>query len=116
MKKVIKLTESDLARIIKRVIKEEMKGPHRPGENMFASSPKITGNKFYDTEDRPVDDEQIDFFEKKTFGPDEYDDFMDYINNCNTKWCLTTKKYYDFYTQTGGPLVVGKGRRKNTEL
>lgn len=100
MKKTIRLTESDLIRLVNRVIKEE-----EDEMDVFASAPHIQKG-YYDKMDRPVKGD-IEYDESRTFGPNEYDDFMEYINNCNTRWCLTTKKFYDKYTK-GGPLVVAK--------
>jgi hypothetical protein len=36
---------------------------------------------------------------------------MEYINNCDTRWCLTTKRFYDQYAKMGN-ITVGKGRRR----
>ena len=68
----------------------------------FAYQPD--SKKWYDAEDYEVD-EPGNFSDEKTFGPGEYDDFMEYINNCNTKWCLTTKRFYDEYAKRGGIKV-----------
>jgi len=106
MKKIVKLTEADLARIVKRVIKEN------EDEELFATHDYQAG-KYYDTMDRRVDSD-IEFSEKKEFGPEDYDSFMEYINNCNTRWCLTTKRMYDAYASKGN-ITVGKGKRKVTE-
>lgn len=104
MKKVIRLTESDLIRLVNKVIKEN------GDEEMFATH-GYQGGKYYDTMDKPVDSD-IEFSEKREFGPEDYDSFMNYINNCNTRWCLTTKKMYDKYASKGN-ITVGKGRRKS---
>ena len=103
MKKTIRLTENDLARIVKRVIKEN------EDEEMFATH-DAHGGKYYDTMDRRVDSD-IEFSETREFGPEDYDSFMEYINNCNTRWCLTTKRMYDMYANTGN-ITVGKGIRR----
>ena len=103
MKKIVRLTESDLAHIVKRVIKEN------EDEEMFATH-DFHGGKYYDTMDRRVDSD-IEFSETREFGPEDYDSFMEYINNCNTRWCLTTKRMYDMYANTGN-ITVGKGIRR----
>lgn len=103
MKKIVRLTEADFARLVERIIKEN------EGEEMFATHDAHLG-KYYDTMDRRVDSD-IEFSEKKEFGPEDYDDFMEYINKCNTRWCLTTKRMYDMYAKTGN-ITVGKGIRK----
>lgn len=106
MKKIVKLTEADLARIVKRVIKEN------EDEELFATHDYQAG-KYYDTMDRRVDSD-IEFSEKREFGPEDYDSFMEYINNCDTRWCITTKRMYDAYASKGN-ITVGKGKRKVTE-
>ena len=103
MKKIVKLTEADLTRIVRRVMKEN------EDEEIFATH-DAHGGKYYDATDRPVNVD-IEFSEKREFGPEDYDDFMEYINNCNTRWCLTTKRMYDMYAKTGN-ITVGKGKRK----
>lgn len=107
MKKVIRLTESDLVRLVKRVVKESE-------EEMFATSSfhkNKGGDQFWlDTDDVSSSEKEIEFPDVREFGPDEYDSFMEYINNCDTKWCLTTKKWYDLYSSDGG-LKVGRGKR-----
>jgi len=87
----------------KRKIKENK------GEEMFATH-DTHGGKYYDKMERRVDSD-IEFSETKEFGPEDYDSFMEYINNCDTRWCITTKKYYDMYAQRGN-ITVGKGKRK----
>jgi hypothetical protein len=107
MKKVVRLSESELTRLVKRIISEQ--DIESDEDEFFASAPH-TKQGYYDTSDRPV--KYVEgYHESKTFGPDEYDDFMEYINNCNTKWCLTTKKFYDMYTK-GGPLTVAKRKKR----
>jgi hypothetical protein len=76
-------------------------------EEMFA---KASMTKYLDTMDREVKGD-IEFYEKKEFGPEDYDSFMEYINNCDTKWCLTTKRFYDRYVKMGN-ITVGKGTRR----
>ena len=103
MGRIVRLTESDLSRIVKRVIKENK------DEEMFATH-DAHGGKYYDTMDRRVDSD-IEFSETREFGPEDYDSFMEYINNCNTRWCLTTKRMYDMYANKGN-ITVGKGIRR----
>lgn len=121
-KNVIRLTESDLEKIVRKVIMEQMSGvafgaegnglkvkKEDKGEEMFAKADNIMTH-YRDTMDSRVMDD-IEFSEKKEFGPEDYDSFMEYINNCDTKWCLTTKRFYDQYAKRGN-ITVGKGRRK----
>jgi len=122
MKKVIRLTESDLEKIVRKVVEEQSVGlafgaegnglkvrKGDKGEEMFAKSDNIMTN-YRDSMDSPVMGD-IEFSEKKEFGPEDYDSFMEYINNCDTRWCITTKKYYDKFVKMGN-ITVGKGRRR----
>ena len=112
MEKTVRLTERDLSRLVKRVIREfddSMQGRTDTGEmDIFAKSPGSGLNKFRDKFDYEVEDTEFD--DTKEFGPEEYDDFMEYINGCDTSWCLTTKKYYDSYANRG-PITVGRRKR-----
>ena len=106
MGKIVRLTESDLARIVKRVIKEQE-------EEIFSTHPSFTsqGKEWWlDKQDRPVDSD-IEFSDVKEFGPEDYDSFMEYINNCSTRWCIKTKHFYDIYANKGN-IKVGKGIRR----
>jgi len=124
--RIIRLTENDLNRLVKRILKEQQaidefffeddednpverkpssgENPRKWATNYpaekgpFAYNPKTAG--WIDAEDTHVV-EPTDYSEEKEFGPDEYEDFMEYINNCNTRWCLTTKKFYDRYSKEG---------------
>ena len=98
MRKVIRLTESDLTRIVKRVIREGEAFAHHDS----------TG--WVDQDDRHVPQDYMDVkggLEQRKFGPGEYDDFMEYINNCDNKWCVKTKEFYDNYAEKG-PIRVRK--------
>ena len=121
MKKIVRLTERDLSRLVRRVIKEQQMtnefffDTEDESEDMGRELPMITPNKkaikgpfaqskidnnWYDSNDERVD-EPTDFSDEKEFGPEDYDSFMEYINGCNTKWCLTTKRMYDAYANVG---------------
>ena len=106
MKKVIRLTESDLVRIVKRVIKEQAE----------MSSPKYrmnawTPDSWYDEDERQVDDIDDDFEEEVEFGPEDYDNFMDYIKDIKHNWSLgygaPGKRWYDKHTKTQ-PVKIRK--------
>lgn len=102
MKKIVKLTESDLMRIVKRVLKEQE-------EEAFASHP-AHGEKWLNKDDRWMDEPDIELTSVREFGPGEYEDFMEFINGCNVKWCNKVKHLYDMYAEHG-KFKVGKGRR-----
>jgi hypothetical protein len=94
----------DLEKFDARMEKFPKKPPTRkPEEGPFASA----GEGWYDSEEMEVM-EPTDYSEEKTFGPDDYENFMEYINNCNTKWCLTTKRMYDAYSKKPGGIKVRK--------
>jgi hypothetical protein len=95
MKKIVRLTESDLNRLVKRIIKES-------DDNMFAKHDLVGG--WRDKNDLRVD-EPSDYGEERSFGPEDYDDFMDFINGCDTSWCLKTKKWYQRYAGKGNITV-----------
>ena len=101
MKKIVRLTESDLTRLVKRIIKES-----EEEMDIFAKAPESGINKFKDKFDRDVQGD-IEFDDTREFGPEEYEDFMEYINGCNTSWCIKSKKWYDKYSERG-PITVGK--------
>jgi hypothetical protein len=88
--------DNDDSEIKKAPLRKAEKGP-------FASA----GDGWYDADEREVD-EPTDYSEERSFGPDEQESFMDYINNCNTKWCLTTKRMYDIYAKKPGGIRVRK--------
>jgi hypothetical protein len=121
--KIVRLTESDLIRLVRKVVKEEQgdeldsmlddfyeKQGGRPAQKPLSKSTKGPfashgdDNKFYDADDR-LSAEPTDYSEEREFGPDEYDDFMEFINNCNTKWCIQSKRLYDTYASRGNIKV-----------
>jgi len=120
MAKIIRLTESDLTRIVKRAIKEHFNYGGEPEQSSqdfedddefdaFASHP-MAGSNYFNKQD-VAHKGNLDFDEGKVFGPEDYDSFMEYINGCNTKWCLTTKRMYDSYASKGPISVVKKFRK-----
>ena len=118
MKRVIRLTESDLVRLVKRVVKEQ------EFDRELSRAPKgILGHmdSWYDEGDRPVNPDEFDYDEEFEFGPD---DFEDYISHTDTdfpenRWSFNAKGfkgdrspgkgYYDRY-QKLGPVKLRKKR------
>jgi hypothetical protein len=127
VKKIVRLTESDLVRLVKRVVKEQSeidilkmntgadidkaiddyyeKQGGRPAAKPLSKSKEgpFAHHKdigWYDSKDR-ASAEPTDYSEEREFGPGEYDDFMEFINNCDNKWCLQTKRFYDTYANQG---------------
>jgi len=117
MKKIIRLTESDLVRLVKRVVKEQ------EFDRELSRGPKkgILGWKdnWYDEGDRPINPDDFEYDEEIEFGPD---DFEDYISQTDTdfpenRWSFNAKGfkgdrsigkgYYDRY-QKQGPVKLRK--------
>lgn len=105
MKKIVRLTESDLVKLVKRVIKEQ------EFDRELSRSPKgILGHmdKWYDENDSPVNPDDFDYDEEIEFGPD---DFEDYISHTETdfpenKWSFNVKNMF-----RKGDRSTGKGYR-----
>jgi hypothetical protein len=99
MRKIVRLTERDLTRLVKRIVRETEEMDEIRGRAPYG---KPGGSdKFYDADDFEMDDESMmDYSEEKTFGPDNYEDFIDFINGCDTKWCVATKE--DYLNNKGG--------------
>jgi hypothetical protein len=120
MKKIVRLTESDLVRIVKRVVREQ------EFDRELSRAPKgIMGHRdhWYDEGDRPIKPDEFDYDEEFEFGPD---DFEDYIAHTETdfpenRWPFNAKDYkgkgsrsvgkgyYDRY-QKDGPIKIRKKR------
>ena len=113
MKKSVRLTESDLVRLVKKVI-EEQKFPL--GKKGYLGHNDL----WFDEMDRPVRGE-FDYDEEIEFGPD---DFEDYINHTEmdfpeNRWSFGQKGrnqdrnpgklYWDKYQQHG-PVKLRKKR------
>jgi hypothetical protein len=91
MKKIVKLTERDLTRIVRRVISEA---------DAIARVQSLGKDNWLDSDDRMINRPNLKRFpDEKRFGPNDYEDFMEYINDCDTEWCIKTKKFYDLYTK-----------------
>lgn len=136
MRKVTRLTESDLIRLVKKVIRENGRvneyfyyddigdspvEPSTPNKGnpkwKMAASPgnKVRGNRvvdrenWYDERDKPMNPSDLDTATHgKVFGPDQYEEFMEYINDCDTMWCVKTKNMFDKYQEEMGPVSVVK--------
>jgi hypothetical protein len=101
MKKVVRLTESDLIRLVRKVIKEQELDRELPQRKKG-----IIGhnNRWYDEKDYPVDPDEFDYDEEIEFGPD---DFEDYIAHTETdfpenRWSFGEKGFK-------GDRTAGKG-------
>lgn len=133
MSKIVRLTESELIRLVKRVIKEQeneggffydgqsgeeldkMLGDFRQKQGMsgkrFTMKMKpgtkgILGHKdnWFDEYDRPVDPEEFDYDEEVEFGPD---DFEEYISQTEKDFPENKWSFRD--KDIEGKRTVGKG-------
>ena len=116
MKKILRLTENDLIRLVKKIIQEQEFERELP-----RMKKGILGHKdsWYDEEDRPVNPDEFEYDEELEFGPD---DFEDYISHTETdfpenRWSFGMKGikgdrgpgkgYWDRY-QKQGPIKLRK--------
>jgi hypothetical protein len=119
MKKIVRLTESDLVRFVKKIDKEQELYRELPMRKKGILGHK---DRWYDVDDRPVKNpDEFDYDEEIEFGPD---DFEDYISHTETdfpenRWSFNAKGfkgdrsmgkgYWDRY-QKDGPIKL---RRKH---
>ena len=115
MKKVIRLTESDLIRLVKRVIKEE-----RYGSFGNMKRPDFKGDTYIDDDDRFVDDEELfGIGDEDEFDTEEFDDFESYSKKYpedredSPRWFKGKqgKTMFDTYKKTTGKPFKVKTRR-----
>ena len=115
MKKIVRLTESDLARIVRRVINEEK---YSSFGNMRRKDFK--GDKYVSDKDRFVDDEEIyGIGDEDLFDTEEFDDFESYSekypedSDDSPSWFKGNqgKTMFDKYRETTGKPFKVKTRR-----
>ena len=118
MKKVIRLTESDLTRIVKRVM-NEMLDSHVPRKSKGILGQDAYG--WFDQLDRPIkNQDEFDYDEEYEFGPDDFEDYLDKTSDVDNKWSFQAKgwdgsdkpgrDYFDAYTKHGKKLKLRKKR------
>jgi hypothetical protein len=118
MKKIIRLTESDLVRLVKRVVREQ------EFNRESSRAPKgILGHRdgWYDEGDRPVNPDEFDYDEEFEFGPEDFEDYISHTDKDfpENRWSFNAKGfkgdrspgkgYYDRY-QKQGPIKLRKKR------
>ena len=119
MKKTVRLTEADLIKLVKRIIKEQEFERELP-----MGMKGILGHKdsWYDEQDNPINPDDFEYDEEIEFGPE---DFEDYISHTETdlpgnRWSFGMKGvkdndrtpgkgYWDRY-QKQGPIKLRKKR------
>jgi len=119
MKKVVRLTESDLVRIVKRVINEERYGSFG---NMKRKD--FRGDSYVRDDDRFVDDDEIyGIGDEDEFDTEEFDDYESYEKKYpldsedSPNWFKSkdkdySKRMFDTYREkTGRPFKVKTRRR-----
>ena len=120
MAKIIRLTESDLTRIVKRVIKET--GRYGSFGNMRRKDFK--GDQYFDDMDRPVKDDEIyNIGSSDDFDTEEFYDYESYTSKYpeddddSPSWFKGAggigKKMFDTYREkTGKPFKVKTRKKK----
>lgn len=83
MKRIIKLNESDLERIIRRSLRE------MEGDDIDMRSEK----RFGDMKDK-FKDEYEDEYEDEYPSEEERQDFIDYVCGFKKDWCSKTKRFF----------------------
>jgi len=119
MSKIIRLTEADLARIVRRVIKEQELDKELP-----RGKKGILGHndRWYDEMDRPVNPDDFEHDEEIEFGPDDFENYLNHTERDfpTNRWSFGMqgrkasdrtpgKRYWDRYQQDG-PIKLRKKR------
>ena len=80
MKKIVRLTEADLVRIVKKVIAEEEGMPKKLRGNYRIRN--WGPDTWHDEDDRSVNPLEIEDYEEEVeFGPNDYEKFLDYTKD-----------------------------------
>jgi len=117
MARIVRLTESDLTRLVKRVIREM-------DSDIPRKSRGIMGHKdsWFDDMDRPTNPDEFEHEEEIEFGPNDYDEYLKHTSDIENKWPFVPdteserrgygnrgKSYFDRYTKEG-PVKLRKRR------
>ena len=112
MAKIVRLTESDLTRLVRRVIKESDKPRKSRG---------ILGHKnsWFDDMDSPTNPDEFEHDEEFEFGPNDFEEYLKHTSDIDNKWDFKTQSHkgdygpgqrlYGAYTKEG-PLTLRKKR------
>lgn len=118
MSRIVRLTETDLIRLVKRVIKEQELDRELP--------PQVKGilghkDRWYDENDRQINPDDFEYDEEIEFGPDDFEDYIAHSTTDlpNNKWSFGDvdrrgdrspgKRFWDMYTKHG-PIKMRKKR------
>ena len=125
MKKIVRLTESDLIRLVKKVIKEqdERDAYYAHGKSARASRDKKFSDqdrKWLDNQGRPSDPDDFDSFEDEDFEMYyDYDDFDQNHPGVGSKlYGDNPKDQFDRHFNMDkfpNPLMVRRHKRKNLD-
>ena len=116
MKKIVRLTENDLVRIVKRIMNEQQYGSF--GDTRRKDS---RGDRYVRSDDRyPSDEELYGIGDDDLFDVEEFDDYESYRerypedDNTNPDWFKGRqgKTMFDIYRKTTGKPFKVKTRRK----
>lgn len=111
MAKIIRLTESQLLRLVKKIVKEQELDRELPIHKKGIMGHQ---NHWYDETDFPVDPDEFEHDEELIFGPDDYEDYLSHTETDfpENKWPFkkissSGKQYYDAYTKDA-PIKLRK--------
>ena len=116
MRKLIRLTESDLVRLVKRIVKEQELDNELPKKQKGYMGHR---GLWYDEDDRHVKDGEFDYDEEIEFGPDDFENFISHTDKDfpKNRWAFNLqgykgdrkpgKGYWDRY-QSGGTVKLRK--------
>ena len=117
MARIVRLTENDLTKLVKRVIREMDSDMPRKSRGILGHN-----NYWYDEMDRAVNPDEFEYDEEIEFGPDDFEDYISHTEKDfpKNKWSFGAKgykegdrtpgkNYWDRY-QKEGPIKLRKKR------
>lgn len=94
MKTTIKLIKNRLIRLFRKKFGKTK----QVYKTLYMLNP-IT-NSWYDANDKEVN-EPKNYTDERTFGINDYREFMEYLGDTKTNWNLKSKGFYDLYAKYG---------------
>jgi hypothetical protein len=98
MLSTIKSIKNRLTRIFWRNFGKRKTTPNQGYQSPYMLNP-IT-RTWYDANDREVS-EPKHYTDERTFGINDYEDFIKYLGDTKTNWNLKSKGFYDLYAKYG---------------